>query len=448
MPQAPSRFNSTADELAAIAQRALEFARSGGATSAEVDVSQGVGQNVSVRKGEIETIEYNRDNGLSLTVYIGLQRGHASTSDCSVEALRATVEKALAIARYTAADPAAGLADSALLARDWSDLDLYHPWDIAVEDAAELARRCEAAAFAVDPRIRNSEGATVSTYESQFIYANSNGFCGGYRGSRHGTSCAVIAEQAGAMQRDYWYSTARATQALEPVETVGRRAGERAVRRLGARKIGTRQTPVVFEASLAAGLIGHFVGAVTGGSLYRRASFLMDSIGEQVFAPIVHMREAPHLSRALASAPFDDEGVATRARDIVKEGVVQGYFLGSYSARKLNMQSTGNAGGNHNLLIEHGGEDLPALLRRMGTGIFVTELMGQGVNPVTGDYSRGAAGFWVEHGEVQYPVEEVTVAGNLKQMFRDVVAIGSDVETRGSKQVGSILISNITLAGN
>ena len=448
MPELPDRFSSTPGQLAAIAQRALELARSGGASAAEIDVSQGIGQNVSVRKGEIETIEYNRDNGVSLTVYIGQQRGHASSSDCSDEALSATVEKALAIARYTAADPASGLADPTLLAPEWNDLDLHHPWPLAVEDAAELARRCEAAAFAVDPRIRNSEGATVSSYESQFVYANSNSFAGGYRGSRHGVSCAVIAEQDGAMQRDYWYSTSRSAEELEAPETVGRRAGERAVRRLGGRKIDTRQTPVVFDAPVAAGLIGHFVGAVSGGSLYRRASFLLDSMGQSVFAPLVQIREEPHLARGLASAPFDDEGVATKPRDVVKDGVVCGYFLGSYSARKLNLQSTGNAGGNHNLLVSPGEQDLRGLLRQMDTGLLITELMGQGLNPVTGDYSRGAVGFWVEGGEVQFPVEEITVAGNLKQMFRDIVAIGNDLEKRGSKQVGSILIGNMTLAGN
>jgi PmbA protein len=442
------RLTSPISKLEGIAQRVLELARTAGATAADTDISQGVGQNVSVRKGEIETIEYNRDNGVSLTVYLGQQRGHASTSDTSEEALAATVEKALAIARYTASDPAAGLAEPRLLAREWKDLDLHHAWGIAVEDAAELARRCEAAAFAVDSRIRNSEGAGVSTYDSQFVYANSNGFCGGYRGSRHSVSCAVIAEQDGGMQRDYWYTTAREAGELEDAEAVGRRAGQRAIRRLGARKIDTRQTPVIFEAPVAAGLIGHFVGAVSGGSLYRRASFLIDSLGQPVFAPLVTIRELPHLPRGLASAPFDDEGVATRDRYVVEEGIVQGYFLGSYSGRKLGMESTGNAGGNHNLIVSAGTDDLPSLLKRMGDGLLVTELMGQGINAVTGDYSRGAVGFWVQGGELAHPVEEITIAGNLRQMYRDIVAIGSDVERRGSKQVGSILISNITLAGN
>ncbi|MBA2689592.1 MAG: metalloprotease PmbA, partial [Burkholderiales bacterium] len=359
-----------------------------------------------------------------------------------------TVQAAASIARYTAADPYAGLADEALLAKgDLPDLDLYHPWSLPVESAIELARRAEAAAFAVDARIDNSEGTSVSTHEANFIYANSLGFCNGFATSRHGLSCSVIAGSDDGMQRDYWHSTAREVSRLDPPELVGRLAGERAVARLDARRLTTRETPVLFEPSLAAGLIGHFVSAVSGGSLYRKSSFLLDSLGEQVFSPWMQIHEAPHLRQGLASSPFDNEGVATQARDIVKDGVLQGYFLSSYSARKLGMQSTGNAGGNHNLIVQSGAFDFAGLLREMQRGFLVTELLGQGVNPVTGDYSRGAAGFWVDGGQIQHAVEEVTIAGNLLQMFRDIAAVGNDVLVRGSKQCGSILIERMTVAG-
>lgn len=442
-----TRFSSTAETLRALAARVLDLARAGGATAAETEVSEGFGQTVSVRKGEVETLEYNKDKGVSVTVYFGQRRGHASTSDFSEDALKRTVDKALAIARYTAEDDCAGLADPDLLARDPPDLDLYHPWDLAVEEVIELARACEAAALGVDARINNSEGATVSTQESQFIYANSLGFMGGYPSSRHTVSCAVIAEEGGAMQRDYWYDTARAAGDMAAAEAVGRRAGERTVRRLNSRKLTTRQCPVLFEAPIASGLIASFVSAVSGGHLYRKSSFLLDSLGRQVFPAFVQIQERPFLPRGLASAAFDHEGVATHDRDVVKDGVVQGYFLGSYSARKLGLKSTGNAGGNHNLIIPSTGEDFEGLLRKMGTGLLVTELLGHGVNMVTGDYSRGAAGFWVENGVIAYPVEEITIAGNLKEMFLGIQAIGSDVEVRGSRRVGSILIDRMTVAG-
>ncbi|MGQ9861743.1 MAG: metalloprotease PmbA [Thiobacillaceae bacterium] len=442
-----TRFSSTQETLRGLAARVLELARTGGATAAETEVSEGFGQNVSVRKGEVETLEHNKDKGVSLTVYIGQRRGHASTSDFSEDALRRTVDKALVIARYTAEDDCAGLADAELLARETPDLDLYHPWDLTVEEAIELARACEAAAFAVDARIKNSEGATVSVQETQFIYANSLGFMAGYPSSRHSISCAVIAEEGGAMQRDFWYDTARAASDMSAADAVGRWAGERTVRRLNARKLGTRQCPVLFEAPVASGLIASFVSAVSGGHLYRKSSFLLDSLGTRVFPEFVQIQERPFLPRGLASAPFDHEGVATHDRDVVKDGVVQGYFLGSYSARKLGMKSTGNAGGNHNLIVPSTGEDLDGLLRKMGTGLLVTELLGHGLNMVTGDYSRGAAGFWVEDGVIAYPVEEITVAGNLKEMFLGIQAIGRDVEVRGSRRVGSILIDRMTVAG-
>ncbi len=442
-----TRFSSSNQALRGLAARVLALARECGARAAETEVSEGFGQTVSVRKGEVETLEYNKDKGMSVTVYLGQRRGHASTSDFSDDALVRTVDKALAIARYTAEDDCAGLADADLLARDIPDLDLYHPWDLPVEGAIELARACEAAALAVDRRINNSEGATVSTQESQFIYANSLGFMGGYPTSRHSISCAVIAEEAGAMQRDYWYDTARAAGDMADARAVGQRAGERTVRRLNARKLGTRQCPVLFEAPVASGLVASFVSAVSGGHLYRKSSFLLDSLGTRVFPEFVQIQERPFLARGLASAPFDNEGVSTRDRDVVRDGVVEGYFLGSYSARKLKMKSTGNAGGNHNLIVPSTGEDFAGLLKRMGTGLLVTELLGHGLNMVTGDYSRGAAGFWVEDGVIVHPVEEVTVAGNLRDMFLGIVAIGSDVEVRGSRRVGSILIDRMTVAG-
>jgi PmbA protein len=443
-----SRFTYPVDTLKQITQDILNQARLAGASACEAEVSQGFGQNVTVRRGEVETIEYNRDKGLGVTVYFGKQRGHASTSDLSPQAIKDTVNAALSIARYTASDEFAGLADEALLAKDIPDLSLYHPWDISVERAIDLAKACEAAAFAVDRRVTNSEGAGVSTQESLFVYGNSLGFLEGYPSSRHGISCAVIAEEKGGMQRDYWYTAARDAADLEDAEAVGKLAGERAVRRLGGRKLRTCEVPVLFEAPVASGLLGHFVGAASGGSLYRKASFLLDSLGTQVFAPFVRIRELPHLPKGLASAPFDNEGVATRERDVVRDGVLQGYFLSSYSARKLGMQSTGNAGGNHNLILESTGQDFAGLLKLMGTGLVVTELLGQGVNLVTGDYSRGAAGYWVEGGEIRHPVEEITVAGNLRDMFRQIVAVGNDVLVRGSRQCGSVLVERMTVAGD
>ncbi len=386
-----------------------------------------------------------------MTVFIGQRRGHASTADFGSDAVGATVAKALSIARYTAEDPAAGLADPDRLARTIPDLDLYHPWDLPVDEAIALGRETEAAALAVDRRLTNTDGSTVARNESEFVYANTHGFLGGYRSSRHHIDCSVIGDPgdgSGAMQRDYWYTSARAAEDLETAAAVGRSAGERTARRLNARKLATLECPVLFEAPEAADLIGFFVGAVSGGSLYRRSSFLLDSLGQAVFAPQVSIREEPHIPRGRGSAPFDNEGVATLARDVVRDGVVAGYFLGTYSARKLGMATTGNAGGSHNLVIAHGDDDLPALLRRMGRGLLVTEQLGQGVNPVTGDFSRGAAGFWIEGGEIAYPVEEITIAGNLKEMFRDIVAIGADVDRRSSRHTGSILIGRMTVAGH
>ena len=454
-PASPIRMNTSSTghfpvdsaTLERVAESILGAAKSAGATAAETEVSQAIGQSVSVRQSEVETIAYNKDKGISLTVYVGQRRGNASTADFSDESIRATVEKALAIARFTAEDVAAGLADKERLATSWPDLDLYHPWDLTVEEAIALGNEAEAAALAVDPRIANSEGASVARGESEFVYANSLGFLGGYRTSRHHIDCSVIGEENDAMQRDYWYTAARAPQDLQPAAEVGRMAGERTARRLNARQLPTLECPVVFEAPEAADLVGSFVQAISGGSLYRKSTFLPDSIGQQVFASHIQLREEPHLKRGRGSAPFDAEGVATVARDVVKDGIVQGYFLGSYSARKLGLASTGNAGGSHNLVLAHGDDDLPALLRRMGRGLLVTEQLGHGINPVTGDFSRGAAGFWVEGGVIAYPVEEVTIAGNLKQMFKDIVAVGRDVDRRGSRHTGSILISRMTVAG-
>lgn len=445
--QETPRFSHSYDTLRAIAEDILAEARKGGATACEAEVTEGFGQSVTVRRGEVETVEYTRDKGLGVTVYFGQRRGHASTSDFSPQAIRDTVRAALSIARYTAEDSCAGLPEAELLAREVPDLDLYHPWAISAEEAVELARACEAAAFAVDPRIVNSEGATVATHESLFVLANSLGFAGGYPSSRHDISCAVIAESESGMQRDYWYESARDPRDLPDAAAVGRLAGSRTVRRLDPKKPKTMQVPVIFEAPVAHGLIAAFVAAVSGGNLYRKSSFLLDSLGQQVFAPFVRISERPHLPKGLASAPFDQEGVATRDREVVEDGVVMGYFLSSYSARKLGLRSTGNAGGCHNLLVAPGEHDLPGLLREMGRGLLVTELLGHGTNPVTGDYSRGAAGFWVEGGEIQYPVEEITVAGNLKEMYRDIQAIGKDVLTRGARQCGSIFVGRMTVAG-
>lgn len=442
------RFSYPFTMLQQIAGEVLDHARKGGASACETDISDGFGQNVTVRRGEVETIEYNRDKGLSVTVYIGKKRGHASTSDFSPVAVSDTVAAALSIATHTAEDDCAGLADADLLAREFPDLDLYFPWDLPVEEAIQLAQICEAAAFAVDKRITNSEGASVSLGESQFVYANSLGFMGGYPASRHSISCAMIANHEESMQRDYWYSAVRDAADLEHADSVGKKAGMRSVARLGARKIATCEVPVLFEAPIASSLIGHFVGAVSGGSLYRKSSFLLDSIGKQVFAPEIQIRERPHLKKGLASGTFDDEGVVTRERNIIENGVVQGYFLSSYSARKLGLGTTGNAGGNHNLILDNGAPlEFSALLKKMGKGLLVTELLGHGVNSVTGDYSRGAAGFWVEGGEIRHAVEEITIAGNLKDMLLGISAVGSDVIVRGSKQCGSLLIDRMMVAG-
>lgn len=429
--------------------RALDLARGLGASDAEAECSASVGQSVTVRLGEVETVEYNRDKALAVTVYFGQRRGNASTSDLSADSIRRTVEAACAIARHTAPDDAAGLPDAARLYRgEAPGLDLFHPWGLTVEEAIAAARETEAAARAVDARITNSEGATVSSWDADFVFANSLGFAGGFPSSRASIGCGVVATEGDSMQRDYWYSAERDPARLEAAAAVGRRAGERAVRRLGARRVATAEVPVLFEASVAGSLVGHFVSAASGSSLYRRSSFLVDAAGKPVFSPLVTIAEEPHLPGAMGSCWFDGEGVATQPRRIVDAGVLTGYFLSSYSARKLGLETTGNAGGSHNLVVAPGDEDFAGLVRAMGRGLVVTELMGQGVNPVTGDYSRGAVGFWVEGGEIRYPVEEVTIAGNLAQMYRAIAAVGRDVLVRGSRATGSILVERMTVAGH
>ncbi len=443
-----SRFTYSLDTIRAMVADVLELARERGATEAEADVSEGYGQSVTVRRGEVETIEYNRDKSLGITVFIGKQRGYASSSDLAPKALRDTVAAALSIARFTAADEAAGLAEPGLIAHSSRDLDLFHPWELPVEEAIALAKASEAAAFRLDQRIANSEGASVSCQQAQFIAGNSAGFLDGFASSRHYISCAVIAAEGEAMQRDDWYSSQRAAADLASPEAIGDYAGRRALARLRGRKLGKRKARVLFEAPVASGLLAHFVSAVSGGSLYRKSSFLLDSLGQQVFSPIVNLREEPHLARGHASTCFDDDGVATVARDVVKDGVVQGYFLGVYSARKLGLRTTANSGGNHNLILAPGKDDFAGMLKALGTGLLLTDLMGQGVNPVTGDYSRGASGYWVERGEIRYPVEEITVAANLRDMFRNIVAVGGDVLTRGSRSCGSILVEGMTIGGS
>ena len=436
-------------ELSEVVQLALAEARRSGASQCEADASVQRGLTATVRLGEVDTIEYQRDRGLGLTVYFGKRKGSASTADLSAAAVRATVEKACAFARYTAEDEAAGLADPEDLARDIPDLDLYHTWTLEPDDAVALARDCEAAGLAVDARLKNSEGASVSSQRGVRVYGNSHGFLGGYASTSHTVTCVLLAQQGEDMQRDYWYSTARDPADLEPTGTIGRRAGERAIARLGARKLATRRAPVVFCPEMARGLYRSFLGAVRGGSQYRKSSFLLDAAGKAVFPDFLQLTERPHLVKGLGSSPFDDEGVATRDRNLVHDGVLQGYVLDSYSARKLGLKTTGNAGGVHNLIASAPGHvlSLAELLRQAGKGLLVTELMGQGVNPVTGDYSRGASGFWIENGALAYPVHEITIAGNLREMYRNIVALGDDVDRRGSIHTGSVLIGEMTIAG-
>ncbi|WBY01450.1 metalloprotease PmbA [Ramlibacter tataouinensis] len=447
-------FSYSRQQFEELVDRALAHAKKIGATDAGAEASEGCGLSVSVRKGELENVERNRDKSLGVTVYVGQRRGNASTSDFSDAAIQQTVQAAYDIARFTAEDPVAGLPDAKDIAGpdEQPDLDLFHPWAIDSQEAARLSLECEAAAFATDKRITNSEGAGVSAQQSHFFSAHTRGFRGGYASSRHSISVAPIAGRGEHMQRDAWYSSMRAPDELAAPQAVGRYAAERALARLKARKIATRECPVLFESPLAAGLLGGFVQAVSGGSLYRRSSFLVDSLGKSIFPGHVDVLEDPHLPRGKGSSPFDEEGVRTSARKVVDGGRVEGYFLSSYSARKLGMKTTGNAGGSHNLSLTSRltdpADDLPAMLRKLGTGLFVIELMGQGVNYVTGDYSRGASGFWVENGEIAYPVQEITIAGNLKDMFLGIDAVGADTYNYGAKTVGSVLVNRMKVAGS
>lgn len=438
--------------LESLTQQILDEAKRQGATAAEAGSSVESGYSSSVRMGEVETIEHHRDRGMGVTVYFGQKKGTASTSDFSVDSVRAAVRAACDIARYTEEDPYAGLADPECLATEFPDLELEQPWSVDVEQSVEWAKRCEQAALDYDARIVNSEGGSINSHHAIRVYGNSHGFLSGYRGTRHGISCSVVAQGQSAsgsagMQRDYWYSGSRDPSALETPESVGEHAAQRAVGRLGGRKGQTGQVPVLFDATIAGGLLGHLIGAIRGSSLYRKASFLLDHLGQPLFPEFVTIHEEPHLKRGSASAPFDNEGVATRRQNFVTNGVLSSYVLDSYSARRLGMETTGNGGGVRNLRISHGTLDRAGLIREMGTGLLVTELMGQGVNTTTGDYSRGASGFWVENGEILYPVEEITIAGNLKEMFRQIVAVGSDIDRRGNVQSGSILLEQMSVAG-
>ncbi|HSY07971.1 MAG TPA: metalloprotease PmbA [Steroidobacteraceae bacterium] len=429
---------------------ALAEARRRGACECEVGASLNQGIAASVRLGEVDTVEYQRDRGLGITVYFDKKKGSASTADLAPAAVRDMVEKACSIARYTAADDCAGLPDAETLARDIPELDLDHPWALAPDEAIRLARACEAAGLAVDARLTNSEGASVSSQRDLRVHGNSLGFLAGLCSTSHSVSCVLLAAEGEDMQRDYWYSTARDWKDLEDVESIGRRAAARALARLHARKLATRHAPVVFAPEMARGLFAHFLGAIRGSSQYRKSSFLLGAAGEPVFPEFLQMQERPHIRKGVASSPFDDEGVATRDRELVRAGVLEGYVLGSYSARKLGLKTTGNAGGVHNLIVSstRPAPSFDELLARMRTGLLVTELMGQGVNGVTGDYSRGASGFWVEEGRIAFPVHEVTIAGNLRDMYRQILAVGADVDQRGGLHTGSVLLDDMTIAGD
>ncbi len=435
-------------DLQAQVEQIIAEARRQGASACEVAVSMEQGLSTTVRQGEVETVEFNRDQGFGITLYVGQRKGSASTSASGEAAIRETVAAALAIAKHASEDDCAGLADAALMARELPDLDLYHPWGIAPEQAVELALACEAAAFATDKRISNADGTSLSTHQGCRVYGNSHGFVGGYASTRHSLSCVMIAEGEGQMQRDYWYDVNRQGELLADPLSIGRKAAERSVARLGARPVPTCEVPVLFAAELATGLFGHFLAAISGGNLYRHSSFLEGALGQRLFPEWLNLDERPHIPRAMGSATFDGDGLATYAKPFVAGGELVSYVLGTYSGRKLGLPSTANSGGVHNLFVSHGDEDQQALIKRMGRGLLVTELMGQGLNLVTGDYSRGAAGFWVENGEIQFPVQEVTIAGNLRDMFRQVVAVGCDLERRGNICTGSVLIEKMTVAGS
>jgi PmbA protein len=434
------------DRLASLAEDTIRRARAAGATQAEVSASVDVGLNVNVRLGEVETVEHTRDRGFALTVFFGQRKGSASTADLNPDSIQATIDQACAIARFTEEDPAAGLADADRMATSFPDLDLWHPWDIDVDSAIALGCDIENAGRDLDG-ITNSDGASVNAGQSLSVYANSHGFLGRERGTRHSLSVALIAGDDEGMQRDYWYDSVRDASHFMDAAALGRKAAERTLSRLGARRLSTRQAPVLFAPEISRSLIGHLLGAVSGGSLYRRSSFLLDHVGKQVLPSWLQIDEKPLIPRGLGSSVFDAEGVATADSALIVDGVLSRYILGSYSARKLGLQSTGNAGGVHNLVVGNGGDDFKAMLKKLGTGLLVTEVMGQGVSIITGDYSRGASGFWVENGEIAYPVEEITIAANLRDMYRNLVAVGADVDHRSHILTGSWLIENMTIAG-
>ena len=436
------------EKLKSIVNDLLQEATTLGASAAEAALSVESGLSVTVRMGEVETIEHNRDKGLGITVYFGHRKGSASTSDFSLKAVKETVKAACDIARYTEDDPFSGLPDKNTMATDIADLGLYHPWELNTDEAVALATECEDAARAEDKRISNSEGGSVSSHTGIRVYGNSQGFLNGYSTSRHSMSASMIAEQEGAMQRDYWYSVNRDANKLESASDIGKHAAKRTVERLGAKGMPTGQVPVIFKSEVAKGLLSHFLSGVRGGAQYRKSSFLLDHLGKQIFPERFRLDERPHIIGALGSAPYDNEGVITQPRDLITDGVLQGYVLDSYAARRLDMQSTGNSGGVHNLFINHDDVSLDAMLKDMGKGLLITEVMGQGVNTVTGDYSRGASGFWVENGEIQYPVEEFTIASRLQDMFMGLQQVGNDLDTRGSVVTGSWLIDNMTVAGS
>jgi PmbA protein len=436
------------DEVKAAVSQVLAHAKQLGASSAEASMNRTRGLSVETRHGEVETVEFNQDGGLGISIYVGQRKGSASTADLSPAALKRTVEAAIDIARYTSEDPCAGLADKDVLEFSPPDLDLFHPADVSTEQAIAMCVAAEEAAFAVDSRITNSDGASFSSHQGLKVYGNSHGQLVGYPSSRHSLSCSVIGEDGDDMQRDYSYTVSRELGLLLSSEQIGREAALETINRLNSRKLGTQKVPVIFRADIASSLFGHLVSAISGGAIYRKSSFLLDKVGQQVLSSKINIIEQPHLRRALASSPFDSEGVKTIDRQIITDGVLNQYLTTSYSGRKLGLPSSGHAGGIHNWMVSHGDADLAQLLRDMGTGLLVTELMGQGVNGVTGDYSRGAAGFWIENGQVQYPVSEITIAGNLKEMFFDIAAVGNDVDKRGGVLTGSVLIGQMQIAGH
>ena len=443
-------IKKTEQELREVSELTLKLAKKYGATATDLSMSKGSGLSVEIHMGNVDKLEYHRDQGLSLSVYIGQHQGAASTGDLSPQAIEDTVKAACNIAKFTGEDKYAGLADANLMASDTADLDLYHPWDLEAEKAIEIAKDCEQVALDYDKRIINSDGSSISTYSGVSLIANSHGFTGVIPSSRHSISCSVIGQEPGTedMQRDYWYSSSRLNEKLESAKNVGREAAERTLKRLNSQQISTRQANVLYSPQMARSIVGHFTGAIAGGAQYRKATFLLDSVDDKVFPDFIRLHEQPHIPQAFGSRYYDKEGVVTKNRDIVTDGIVQSYIMSSYSARQLGLQTTANSGGTHNLTLDSTGQNFDEMLKLLGTGFLVTELIGSGVNSMTGDYSRGAAGFWVENGEIQYPVDEVTVAGNLKDMFKNIVAVGNDVDYRGGTRTGSILIEGMTIAGS